>query len=334
MIEFLFLVIKAVLFLAIGVGMVPFLIYFERKFAGFFQTRLGPTYAGPGGILQSFGDMAKLISKEDLTPGSADAFIFRLAPYILFVPPFIAMSLIPFGPMGVDIFGHEVDLVIANFDAGLIMFLALSSMAVYGIVLGGWSSNSHWSLLGGLRSGAQMISYEISMGLSLVGMMIMAGSLSMVEVVNQQAGNFWDWFWLPQLVGFIIFFVAAIAELNRGPFDLPEAEQELVAGYMTEFTGMRWGLYMMGEYVNMVVVSAIIATIYLGGWRAPLEILSFIPGFIWLIGKVLVIIAVLMWIRWTFPRYRYNQLMDIGWKVFLPLAIANLLVTAVIVSVV
>lgn len=334
MIEFLFLLIKAVLFLAIGVGMVPFLIYFERKFAGFFQTRLGPTYAGPGGILQSFGDMAKLISKEDLTPANADAFIFRLAPYILFVPPFIAMSLIPFGPMGVDIFGYEVDLVIADFDAGLIMFLALSSMAVYGIVLGGWSSNSHWSLLGGLRSGAQMISYEISMGLSLVGMMIMAGSLSMVEVVNQQAGNFWDWFWLPQLVGFIIFFVAAIAELNRGPFDLPEAEQELVAGYMTEFTGMRWGLYMMGEYVNMVVVSAIIATIYLGGWRAPLEVLSFIPGFIWLIGKVLVIIAVLMWIRWTLPRYRYNQLMDIGWKVFLPLAIANLLVTAVIVSVV
>lgn len=334
MIEFLFLVIKAVLFLAIGVGMVPFLIYFERKFAGFFQTRVGPTYAGPGGILQSFGDMAKLISKEDLTPANADAFIFRLAPYILFVPPFIAMTLIPFGPMGVDIFGYEVDLVIADFDAGLIMFLALSSMAVYGIVLGGWSSNSHWSLLGGLRAGAQMISYEISMGLSLVGMMIMAGSLSMVEVVNQQAGNFWDWFWLPQLVGFIIFFVAAIAELNRGPFDLPEAEQELVAGYMTEFTGMRWGLYMMGEYINMVVVSAIIATIYLGGWRAPLEVLSFIPGFIWLIGKVLVIIAVLMWIRWTFPRYRYNQLMDIGWKVFLPLAIANLLVTAVIVSVV
>jgi len=334
MIEFVFLVVKAVLFLAVGVGMVPFLIYFERKFAGFFQTRVGPTYAGPGGVLQSFGDMAKLLSKEDLTPAWADGPIFRLAPYILFVPPFIAMTLIPFGPMGVDIFGYKVDMVIANFDAGLIMFLALSSIAVYGVVLGGWSSNNRWSLLGSLRSGAQMISYEIAMGLSLVGMIIMAGSLSLVDIVNQQAGNFWDWFWLPQLVGFTIFFVSAIAELNRGPFDLPEAEQELVAGYMTEYTGMRWGMYMMGEYVSMVVVSAIIATLYLGGWRAPLEVLGFIPGFIWLIGKVLAIIFLLMWIRWTVPRYRYNQLMDIGWKVFLPLALVNLVATAVIVSVI
>ena len=236
--------------------------------------------------------------------------------------------------MDVSIFGHHVDLVIANFDAGAIMFLALGSIAVYGIVFAGWASNNHWSLLGSLRSGAQMVSYEISMGLALVGIFIMAGSVNFVEIVDGQAGNFWDWYFIPQIVGFVIFFVASIAELNRAPFDLAEAEQELVAGHMTEYSGMRWGIFMFGEYVNMVVVSAVIATLFFGGWRPPFEVLEFIPGFIWLVGKVLFFIFMYMWIRWTLPRYRYNQLMDIGWKVFLPLAIANLAVTALIVSVV
>jgi NADH-quinone oxidoreductase subunit H len=311
--------------------MVVFIIYFERKFAGFFQSRVGPTYAGPYGALQSFGDMAKLISKEDLTPLNADKWVFKVAPYILFVPGFIAMTLIPFGPMGVDIFGYDVDLVMANFDAGVILFLALGSIAVYGIVFGGWASGNHWALLGALRSGAQMVSYEISMGLALIGLLIMAGTLNFVEIVDAQAGNFWDWYFIPQVVGFVIFFVASIAELNRTPFDLAEGEQELVAGFMTEYTGMRWGLYMFGEYINLVVMSAIISTLFLGGWRAPLEFLDFIPGFIWLIGKVIFLIFLYMWIRWTLPRYRYNQLMDIGWKIFLPLAIANLAVTAILV---
>jgi NADH-quinone oxidoreductase subunit H len=332
--DFIILVIKGVLWVAVAVGMVPFLIYFERKFAGFFQSRVGPTYAGPFGVLQSFGDMAKLLSKEDLTPATADKWVFRIAPYIMFVPAFITMTIIPFGPMDVDIFGYEVDLVMAEFDAGLIFFLALGSISVYGIVFGGWASNNHWSLLGSLRSGAQMISYELSMGLAVVGLIVMANTLNMVEVVNAQAGNFWDWYFIPQIVGFFIFFVASIAELNRAPFDLAEAEQELVAGFMTEYTGMRWGLYMFGEYVAMVVMSAIVATLYFGGWRAPFEFLDFIPGFIWLIGKVLFFVFVYMWIRWTLPRYRYNQLMDIGWKLFLPLSIANLAVTAFIVSVV
>jgi NADH-quinone oxidoreductase subunit H len=332
--DFIFLVIKGVLWVAVAVGMVPFIIYFERKFAGFFQSRVGPTYAGPGGILQSFGDMAKLLSKEDLTPAGADKWVFRIAPYIMFVPAFITMTVIPFGPMNVDIFGYEVDLVMADFDAGLILFLALSGISVYGIVFGGWASNNNWSLLGSLRSGAQMISYELAMGLSIVGLIVMANSLNMISIVDEQAGDFWNWFFIPQIVGFLIFFVASIAELNRAPFDLAEAEQELVAGFMTEYTGMRWGLYMFGEYVAMVVMSAIIATLYFGGWRAPFEFLDFVPGFIWLIGKVLFFIFIYMWIRWTLPRYRYNQLMDIGWKIFLPLAIANLAVTAIIVSVV
>ncbi len=333
MTDFIFLLIKAILWVAVGVGMVPFIIYFERKFAGFFQSRMGPTYAGPWGALQSFGDMAKLLSKEDLIPDWADKPVFRIAPYILFVPAFITMALIPFGPMGVEIFGHTVDLVIADFDAGVIMFLALGSVAVYGIVFAGWASNNHWSLLGSLRSGAQMVSYEISMGLSLVGLIILSGSLSFVDIVDAQAGNFWNWYFIPQIVGFVIFYVSSIAELNRAPFDLAEAEQELVAGHMTEYTGMRWGLFMFGEYVNMVVVSAVIVTLFFGGWRAPIEALNFIPGFIWLVGKVLFFVFMYMWIRWTLPRYRYNQLMDIGWKLFLPLAIANLAVTALIVSV-
>lgn len=334
MIDFIFLVVKGILWVVVAVGMVPFIIYFERKFAGFFQSRVGPTYAGPFGALQSFGDMAKLLSKEDLIPEWSDKPVFRIAPYILFVPAFVTMALIPFGPMGVTIFGQTVDLVIANFDAGAIMFLALGSIAVYGIVFAGWASNNHWSLLGSLRSGAQMVSYEISMGLALVGLFVMAGSVNFVEIVDAQQGNFWDWFFIPQIVGFVIFFVASIAELNRAPFDLAEAEQELVAGHMTEYTGMRWGIFMFGEYVNMVVVSAVMATLFFGGWRAPFDALNFIPGFIWLVGKVLFFIFMYMWIRWTLPRYRYNQLMDIGWKIFLPLAIANLAVTALIVSVV
>lgn len=334
MIDFIFLVVKGILWVVVAVGMVPFIIYFERKFAGFFQSRVGPTYAGPFGALQSFGDMAKLLSKEDLIPEWADKPVFRIAPYILFVPAFVTMALIPFGPMGVSIFGRTVDLVIANFDAGAIMFLALGSIAVYGIVFAGWASNNHWALLGSLRSGAQMVSYEISMGLALVGIFILAGSVNFVDIVDAQQGDFWDWYFIPQIVGFAIFFIASIAELNRAPFDLAEAEQELVAGHMTEYTGMRWGIFMFGEYVNMVVVSAVMATLFFGGWRAPFDALNFIPGFIWLIGKVLFFVFMYMWIRWTLPRYRYNQLMDIGWKIFLPLAIANLAVTALIVSVV
>ncbi|MCZ7663441.1 MAG: NADH-quinone oxidoreductase subunit NuoH [Thermoleophilia bacterium] len=334
MTDFIFLLIKGVLWVAVGVGMVPFLIYFERKWAGFFQSRVGPTYAGPWGSLQSFGDMAKLLSKEDVVPERADKAVFKLAPYILFVPGFLVMALIPFGPLNVDIFGHKVDLVIANFDAGAIMFMALGSIAVYGIVFAGWASNNHWSLLGGLRCGANMVSYEIAMGLALVGIFLMADSVNFSQIVDGQAGNFWNWYFIPQIVAFVIFFISSIAELNRDPFNVAEAEQELVAGHMTEYSGMRWGLFMFGEYVNMVVMSAVIATLFFGGWRAPFTALDFIPGFIWLIGKVLFFIFLYMWIRWTLPRYRYNQLMDIGWKIFLPLAIANLAVTAVIVSVV
>ncbi len=332
--QLIFLIIKAIVMPVLIILIVAFAIFFERKFAGFFAGRVGPTYLGPWGSLQSFGDIFKLISKEDLIPAKSDKPVFKLAPYIAFVPVFLVMAVIPFGPVGgeANLFGYRFDYVIASFDAGLVLFLAMGAMAVYGVVLGGWSSNSNYSLLGGLRAGAQMISYELAMGFSAAGVMLMAGSMSLIDIVDGQAGNFWDWYWIPQIVGGLVFFVASIAELNRTPFDLAEAEQELVAGHLTEYSGMRWGMFYFAEYVNLVVVSMIVSTLYLGGWRAPLEVLDFIPGPIWLFLKICFLIFVYMWVRWTIIRYRYNQLMSIGWKVLLPLSIANLLVTAVVIS--
>lgn len=334
--QLIFLIIKAILMPVVIILMVAFAIYFERKFAGFFQARVGPTYLGPWGSLQSFGDVIKLSSKEDVTPLGADKPVFRLAPYIAFVPAFLVMAVLPFGPVGGEpnLFGHRFDYVIANFDAGIVLFLAMGSIAVYGVVLAGWSSNNKYSLLGGLRAGAQMISYELAMGFSVVGVMLMAGSMSLVDIVDAQAGNFWDWYFYPQIVGGLVFFIASIAELNRTPFDLAEAEQELVAGHLTEYSGMRWGMFYLAEYVNLIVVSAIASTLYFGGWRAPLEVLDFIPGPIWLFLKICAFMFIYMWIRWTIFRYRYNQLMSIGWKVLLPLSLLNLVVTAIVVSVV
>jgi len=332
--QLIFLVIKAILFPVLVLMMVAFAIYFERKFAGFFAGRVGPTYVGPFGAFQSFMDIFKLLSKEDITPMGADKRIYKLAPYIAFLPAFFVMSVIPFGPVGGEpnLFGYRFDYVIANFDAALVLFLAMGSLAVYGVVLAGWSSNNKYSLLGGLRAGAQMISYELAMSFSVVGVMLMAGSMNIVEVVNGQEGNFWNWYFIPQVVGGLVFFVASIAELNRTPFDLPEAEQELVAGHLTEYSGMRWGMFYLAEYVNLIMVSGLISTLYFGGWRAPLEVLDFIPGPIWLFLKIIFFIFIYMWVRWTIIRYRYNQLMSIGWKVLLPLSLANLVVTAIVIS--
>jgi NADH-quinone oxidoreductase subunit H len=336
-VQLIFLLCKAIVVPLLVVLLVAFAIYFERKFAGFFAGRVGPTYLGPWGSLQSFGDVLKLISKEDLIPDKADKPVFKLAPYLAFIPAFLVMAVLPFGPVGGDepnLFGHHFDYVIANFDSGLVLFLAMGALAFYGVVLAGWSSNSNYSLLGALRAGAQMVSYELAMGFSVVGVMLMAGSLSLVDIVNGQQGDFWHWYFIPQIVGGVVFFIATLAELNRTPFDLPEAEQELVAGYLTEYSGMRWGMFYLAEYVNMIVVSGIVATLYLGGWRSPLVVLDFIPGPVWLLLKIFFLMFVYMWIRWTIFRYRYNQLMSIGWKVLLPLSLANLVVTAVVVSLV
>jgi NADH-quinone oxidoreductase subunit H len=332
--QLIFLIVKAILMPVLIITFVAFVIYFERKFAGFFAGRVGPTYLGPWGSLQSFGDIIKLLSKEDVTPLRADKLVFKMAPYIAFIPVFAVIAVLPFGPVGggPNLFGHRFDYVIANFDAGVVLLLAMGALSVYGVVLAGWSSNSNYSLLGGLRAGAQMISYELAMGFSVVGVVLMAGSLNFVDIVNGQAGNFWEWYFIPQVVGGLVFFIASIAELNRTPFDLAEAEQELVAGHLTEYSGMRWGMFYFAEYVNLVVISAIVSTLYFGGWRAPLTVLDFIPGPIWLFLKMIAFIFLYMWVRWTIIRYRYNQLMSIGWKVLLPLSLANLVVTAIVVS--
>jgi NADH-quinone oxidoreductase subunit H len=334
--QLIFLIIKAILLPVLIVMIVAFVIYFERKFAGFFQGRVGPTYLGPWGSFQSFGDIFKLISKEDLIPERSDKLVFRIAPYLIFIPAFAVMAVLPFGPVGGEpnLFGHRFDYVIANFDAGLVLVLAMGAIAVYGVVLAGWSSNNSYSLLGGLRAGAQMISYELAMGFAVVGVMLMAGSMNLVEIVSGQSGNFWHWYFIPQIVGGVIFFIASLAELNRTPFDLAEAEQELVAGYLTEYSGMRWGLFLFAEYVNMIVVSGIISTLYFGGWQAPFTALDFIPGPVWLFIKIAILIFIYMWVRWTIFRYRYNQLMSMGWKILLPVSILNLFVTAIVISVV
>jgi NADH-quinone oxidoreductase subunit H len=334
--QLIFLIIKAILVPVLIILIVAFTIFFERKFAGFFQGRVGPTYLGPGGSFQSFGDIFKLLSKEDVTPAGADKRVFKLAPYIAFIPAFLVMAVLPFGPVGGEpnLFGYRFDWVISNFDSGIVLFLAMGALAVYGVVLAGWSSNSKFSLLGGLRAGAQMVSYELAMGFSVVGVMLMAGSMSLVDIVEAQKGAFWDWYFYPQIVGGLVFFIASIAELNRTPFDLAEAEQEIVAGHLTEYSGMRWGMFYFAEYVNLVVISGIVSTLYFGGWRAPFESWNVIPGPVWLFVKICAFIFLYMWVRWTIFRYRYNQLMSIGWKVLLPLSLANLVVTAIVVSVV
>ena len=331
---------KALAIFVIGLVATMFMVWFERKIVAGMQNRVGPNKAGPFGILQTLADGMKLMFKEGFWPDKADKGVFLVAPFLSFVPAFLIWSVIPLGGDFTDShdgtvtwLGKVTRVQLIDPPIGILVVLALSGIAVYGVMLAGWSSGSKYPLLGAVRATAQMISYELSMGLSLVGVMILAGSMNFVTIVDYQAGAFWHWNFIPQLVGFVIFFIASIAELNRTPFDLPEAEQELVAGYMNEYTGMRWGIFMFSEYVNMIVMSAIMATLFFGGWRAPFESWNVIPGFLWLIAKMMGFIILYMWVRWSVPRYRYNQLMSLGWKILFPLALANLAVTALVVTV-
>ncbi len=308
------------------------MVWVERKVCALIQQREGPTRVGPYGLLQPLADVIKLIMKEELRPKSADAILFTLAPIISAVAAFAAFAPVPFGAE-TTFFGlldRPVGLQVADINVGLLLVFAISSMGVYGIVLAGWSSNSKYSLLGALRSSAQMISYELSYGTALVGVVLIAGSLSLREVVDGQAGAWLGilpkWYLFLQPVGFLIFMIAGIAETNRAPFDFPEAEQELVAGYFTEYSSMRFAIFYMAEYINMATVSAMATTLFLGGWHGP-----FLPpeyGWIWFLIKVGFLMFVYVWIRWTLPRYRYDQLMQFGWKWLLPASVINLLVTA------
>jgi NADH-quinone oxidoreductase subunit H len=308
------------------------MVWVERKVCALIQQREGPTRVGPYGLFQPLADVIKLMMKEELRPKSADAILFTLAPIISCVAAFAAFAPVPFGAE-TTFFGlldRPVGLQVADINVGMLAVFAISSMGVYGIVLAGWSSNSKYSLLGALRSSAQMISYELSYGTALAGVVLIAGSLSLREVVNGQEGAWLGvlpkWYLFLQPVGFLIFMIAGIAETNRAPFDFPEAEQELVAGYFTEYSSMRFAMFYMAEYINMATVSAMATTLFLGGWHGP-----FLPpeyGWIWFLIKVGFLMFVYVWIRWTLPRYRYDQLMQFGWKWLLPASVVNLLVTA------
>ena len=311
------------------------LVLMERKVAAFVQQRLGPYRVGPWGAMQPLADIIKLMMKEELRPKSADTFLFYLAPILCAGAAFAAFSVVPFGA-DTTFFGlldEPIKLVIADVNVGVLALFAITSMGVYGIVLAGWASNSKYSLLGGLRSSAQMISYELSFGLSLAAVVMLAGSLSMHNIVDAQAGYWFGfipkWYIFLQPLGFFIFMTAAVAETNRAPFDFPEAEQELVAGYHTEYSSMTFALFFMAEYIAMATMSAVAVNLFLGGWHGP-----FLPdwlGWVWFLAKVFMLLFFYIWMRWTLPRYRYDHLMEFGWKWLLPAATINLLVTAGVV---
>ena len=308
------------------------MVYVERKVAALLQQRLGPYLVGPKGLLQPIADVIKLMFKEELRPRAADPILFALAPIISATAASAAFAVVPFGA-STTFFGllnEPLKLQVADVNVAVLVIFAIASMGVYGIVLAGWSSNSKYSLLGGLRSSAQMISYELSYGLALASVLLIGNSLSLTELVNGQSGVWFGfiprWFLFLQPLGFFIFMTAGIAETNRAPFDFPEAEQELVAGYHTEYSSMSFAMFFLAEYINMVTVSAVATDLYLGGWHGP-----FLPeslGWIWFLLKVAALLFFYVWMRWTLPRYRYDQLMAFGWKVLLPLSVINLLVTA------
>lgn len=314
-------------------GWVAYATYLERKISAFMQARLGPMRVGPWGLLQPIADGIKLLTKEDFIPENADRWIFFVAPYIAVVAAFIVLAVVPFGPDWA---------VITDVNIGVLFVLAVSSVGVLALILAGWSSNSKYALMGALRSSAQMVSYEVSMGMAIIGALMFSRSLSLSSIVTAQAGDS-IWFILYQPVGFMIFLISGIAENNRAPFDLPEAESELVAGFHTEYSGMRWSLFFMAEYAAMVVVTAVATTLYLGGWYFPfvyrLEVAGYHHLYVALSVLVFLVKAGLLlylyfWLRWTLPRFRYDQLMDLGWKWMLPAALINVVVTAVGVAVI
>ena len=300
-----------------------YLVWLERKLLARLQIRLGPNRAGIFGLLQPIADAIKLLTKEDIVPSAADGFIFRLAPAVVAVTAMMMFAVVPLGP-DIRVFGRSVPMVITDLNVGLLFVFALSSLGVYGVALGGWASNSKFALLGGIRGAAQMISYELALGLSLVPVVMLTGSFSLTAIVDAQAG-------LPfivlQPVSFAIFVISAMAESKRIPFDLPEAENELGAGFHTEYSGMRFGLFFLGEYVHIQVLGALTAVFFLGGWHGPL-----LPPVVWLMLKIFIVAVVMIWIRGTLPRLRYDQLMAIGWKVLIPASLINIVVTGAFIQ--
>jgi NADH-quinone oxidoreductase subunit H len=324
-------VLKGLVIFAVVFNLVPIALLAERKILGRFQHRYGPNRVGPFGVLQPMADIGKLIFKEQFRPRSAVAWLFAIAPAISMLTAVATIAIIPFSNT-VDIFGTEVGLYGVDPSVGILYAFAFGAIAFYGLMLGGWASGSKYSFLGSMRGAAQLISYEVAQGLALVGVIMMAGSLSLTEIVTAQGENLW--YFIPQFVGFVIWLVAGFAETNRPPFDLPEADAELVGGYNTEYGGGRFASYFAAEYLNIVVVSAITATIFFGGWLLPFGIdpPTWVDPFV-VLAKTLLLVSFFFWVRTTLPRLRYDQLMGLGWKVFLPLATLNALVTATLVVV-
>ena len=313
--------------------MVAYTVLAERRILGFIQGRLGPNRVGPGGFLQPLADLIKFIFKEDIVPDKSTRFVYFLAPIIATVAALMTMVVYPFGPeVNLPVLG-SIRLVIARFDVALLYVLGVTSVGVYGIALAGWSSNNKYSLMGGLRSCAQMISYELALGLGLIGVILQSGTLDLYSIVEQQAGHLgisgWNMFWV-QPLGFIIYLIAAIAETNRVPFDLPEAETELVAGFHTEYSAMKFALFFLAEYVNMFTVSMLATTLFLGGWNGPfVQQLPWL-GVFYFFGKVMLFLFLYIWLRGTLPRFRFDQLMTFGWKYLVPAAIINIVLTATV----
>ena len=318
----LILIVKLAMVLVLLLLLAAYLVWVERKFLARLQIRYGPNRAGKFGLLQPIADIIKMLTKEDTIPDGAERLIFLLAPAVVAMTALLMFAVIPLGP-DLTLWGMKIPLVVADLNIGLLFVFALSSLGVYGVALGGWASNSKYSLLGGIRGAAQMISYELSLGLSLVPIVMLARSFSIVDIVQAQERYP---FILVQPVAFVIFVISAMAESKRIPFDLPEAENELGAGFHTEYSGMRFGLFFLGEYVNMLVLGGIVSVLFLGGWRGPL-----LPPLVWLLIKIMLVALFMIWNRGTLPRLRYDQLMALGWKVLIPLALINIMVTGAVV---
>jgi NADH-quinone oxidoreductase subunit H len=322
-------VIKSVFLLLVMTGGFAYLTFYERKVLARIQVRVGPNRAGPGGVLQPIADALKLIFKEELIPANADKLIFILAPIITVFPALVITAVIPWGDT-ITLFGREIHLHLADINVGVLYITAIASISIYGITLAGWSSNNKYAMMGGLRATAQMISYEIALGLAFIGPIMLASSMSLIDIVNAQHQMGW-WRWLLyQPLGPFVFLIASVAEVNRAPFDMPEAEQELTAGYHTEYSGMKFALFFMAEYIKMIAVSMIAAPLVFGGFRGPfVDQLPWLGPF-YLLIKVLILLFFMIWIRATLPRIRYDRLMAFGWKVLLPVALLNVLITALI----
>ncbi|MHB9118001.1 MAG: NADH-quinone oxidoreductase subunit NuoH [Burkholderiales bacterium] len=303
---------------------VAYLTYAERKVIGYMQLRIGPNRVGFKGLIQPLADGLKLMMKEIIVPSGANKFLFLLAPVLSMAPALLAWAVVPFTPQ----------MVLANIDASLLFIMAVTSMGVYGVIVAGWASNSKYAFLGAMRSAAQIVSYEIAMGFALVGVLMAAQSLNLVDIVNAQQGGFWHWYWLPLLPLFLVYLISGVAETNRAPFDVAEGESEIVAGFHVEYSGMAFAVFFLAEYANMILVATLTALMFLGGWEPPVAVAPFtwVPPLFWLLGKIAFVLFLFLWFRATFPRYRYDQIMRLGWKVFIPVTLVWLMVMGAVMQ--